>query len=65
VSFYEHIPKHPRARQDMPRWWRSEDLDDGPDGTPNIFRYHLASWQFEELRQFLESEKNRYEPDLW
>ena len=65
VSFWEHIPQHPRARQDMPRWWRAEDLDDGPDGLPNIFRYHLTAEQFEELKQFLHREKDRYDPDLW
>ena len=65
VSLYEHIPQHARARQDMPRWWESKDLDDGPDGTPNIFRYHLNAEQFEELRQFLDREKDRYDPGLW
>lgn len=65
VSFYEHIPLHPKARQDMPRWWQSQDFDDGPDGRPNILRYHLTAERFEELRQFLDKEKDRYEPDLW
>jgi hypothetical protein len=66
VSFYEHIPQHPKARQDMPRWWHAGDLDDGPEGKPrNILRYHLTDEQFEELRRFLDREKDRYDPSLW
>lgn len=44
---------------------RETDLDDGPDGRPNIFRHHLAPEQFEELRQFLVREKDRYDSDPW
>jgi hypothetical protein len=67
VSFYEHIPQHPRARQDMPRWWQPEDLvDDGPDRKPrSIFRYNLTAEEFEELKRFLDREKDRCDPNLW
>ncbi len=56
VCFYEHIPLHPVARADMPRWWRAEDLD----GEPSIFQYHLSDEQFRELRSFLARESHRF-----
>lgn len=65
VSFYEHIPLNPKARDDMPRWWRSEDLEDGPTGERDILGYHLSAKQLEELKDFLDREKGRYDPNLW
>jgi hypothetical protein len=65
VSFYEHIPLHPKAREDMPRWWRAEDLASGPEGEPSIFAYHLTAEKLEELRRFLDRERDRYDPALW
>ena len=65
VSFYEHIPLHPKARDDMPRWWRAEDLASGPEGEPSIFAYHLTGNKLEELKRFLERERDRYDPALW
>jgi hypothetical protein len=65
VSFYEHIPLHSKARHDMPRWWRVEDLENGPAGEPNILAYHLSAAEFEELKRFLEKERDRYDPALW
>jgi len=59
VCFYEHIPKHPGARADMPRWWRAEDLRE-----PSIFQYHLSDEEFRELRSFLERESHRYDSSL-
>ena len=64
VSFYEHIPLHPKARDDMPRWWQPEDLEVGP-GEPSAFAYHLEAEQFTELKRFLQNERDRYDPDLW
>lgn len=58
VCFYEHIPLHPGARADMPRWWRPEDLA----GEPSIFNYHLSDVQFNDLKSFLSKENHRYEP---
>jgi hypothetical protein len=60
VCFYEHIPEHPAAREDMPRWWRAEDLD--PE--PSIFSHHLSGKEFFELRRYLAREKHRYDPKL-
>jgi hypothetical protein len=64
VSFYEMIPLRPNPRHDMPRWWKSEDLENGPAGEPNVFAHRLSAKQFEELKRFLDREKNRYDPDL-
>lgn len=58
-SFYMHIPLHPAAREDMPRWWRADDLRE-----PTIFQYHLSDDQFLELRSFLERESHRYDSGL-
>jgi len=65
VSFYEQIPLHPKARHDMPRWWRVEDLENGPAGEPNMMAYNLSAEEFEELKRFLEKERHRYDPSLW
>jgi len=59
VCFYEHIPQHPVAREDMPRWWRADDLRE-----PSIFQYHLSDEQFRELRSFLSRESHRYDSSL-
>ena len=60
VCFYEHIPQHPAAREDMPRWWRAEDLAT----EPHIMQYHLSDDQFRELRSFLTRESYRYDASL-
>jgi hypothetical protein len=59
VCFYEHIPQHPAAREDMPRWWRAEDIQE-----PSIFQYHLSDEEFRELRSFMGRESHRYDPSL-
>jgi len=64
VGFYENIPRHPKARDDMPRWWQRGDLEVGP-GERHAFEYYLDAEQFAELKKFLENEKDRYDPDLW
>ena len=65
VSFYEHIPLNAKAREDMPRWWRSEDLATGPAGEPSVLGWHLSAEQIEELKAFLDREQDRYDPTLW
>jgi hypothetical protein len=60
VCFYEHIPLHPVAREDMPRWWRAEDMA----GEQSIFQYHLSDEQFSELKSFLLRESHRYDSSL-
>jgi hypothetical protein len=60
VCFYEHIPQHSLAREDMPRWWKAEDLA----GELSIFQYHLSSEEFAELKKFLAHESHRYDSSL-
>ena len=65
VSFFEQIPLHAKARNDMPRWWRSQDLATGPNGEPSVLSWHLSAEQIEELKAFLDKERDRYDPALW
>jgi hypothetical protein len=60
VCFYEHIPSHPAAREDMPRWWLAEDLA----GEPSVFQYNLSDEEFRELKSFLARERHRYDSSL-
>jgi len=60
VCFYEHIPEHAEAREDMPRWWRAEDLA----GEQHVMQYNLSAEEFRELRNFLARESHRYEASL-
>ena len=65
VCFFEHIPVHQKARTDMPRWWRSEDLATGPSGERSVLGWNLSAEQIEELKTFLDRERDRYDPTLW
>jgi hypothetical protein len=49
VCFYEHIPTHKNARDDMPRWFRSEDVE----FARATFSYSLEPDDFEELLKYL------------
>ncbi len=60
VCFYEHIPGHPAAREDMPRWWCAEDLD----CEPHVMQHHLTQEEFRELRSYLARESHRYDASL-
>jgi hypothetical protein len=46
VCFYEHIPQHPAARDDMPRWIPYQDFV----GSEQIFRYNLTEEEFLALK---------------
>lgn len=56
VSFLEHIPQHPLARADMPRWFSYEDFM----GSEQIFRYHLSDQAFADLKQYFHEHKDMY-----
>ncbi len=60
VCFYEHIPEHPAAREDMPRWWRAEDLAH----ERHVMQRHLSAEEFRELRGYLAREAHRYDASL-
>ncbi len=56
VSFYEHIPQHPEARADMPRWFTLQDFL----GMEKLFRYHLSDAEFDALRQYFVEHQEMY-----
>jgi hypothetical protein len=60
VCFYEHIPLHAGAREDMPRWWCAEDMA----GERSVFQYNLSDEDFSELKSFLSRERHRYDSSL-
>lgn len=60
VCFYEHIPSNAEAREDMPRWWRAEDMA----SEPSVFQYNLSESEFSELKSFLSRESHRYDASL-
>jgi hypothetical protein len=39
VCFFEHIPDHPKALQDMPRWWSLEEVKAMKD----VFSHHVGA----------------------
>lgn len=45
VCFFEHIPEHPAAREDMPRWWSAEDLA----YEQHVMQHRLSEEEFREL----------------
>ena len=57
VSFYEHIPEHPEARADMPRWFSLEDFL----GMEKLFRYHLSDAEFDALMKYFSEHQGMYE----
>ena len=56
VSFYEHIPTHPKARADMPRWFKLTDFL----GMEKLFKYHLTHEEFEALKQYFIEHRTMY-----
>ncbi|MGN6367763.1 MAG: hypothetical protein ACTHN5_05840 [Phycisphaerae bacterium] len=47
VCFIEHIPEHPQARMDMPRWFTLDQIV----GMESLFRYRISAEDFSELKQ--------------
>jgi hypothetical protein len=45
VCFVEHIPEHPKARADMPRWWSKELFD----SYRPLFIYNLGQEEADQL----------------
>jgi hypothetical protein len=58
VCFYEHIPQHPSAREDMPRWIPYQDFI----GTEHFFRYHLTEEEFVALKQHFYKHRHAFVP---
>ncbi|MHA3774510.1 hypothetical protein ACXR0O_23545 [Verrucomicrobiota bacterium sgz303538] len=58
VCFFEHIPQHPLARADMPRWFPFQDFM----ASEQIFRYHLTDAEFTALKEYMEQHQDLYVP---
>ena len=56
VCFVEHIPQHPAARADMPRWFSYQDFI----GAEQVFRYHLSEQEFLDLKQLFYRNREKY-----
>ena len=56
VSFLEHVPDHPRAREDMPRWLAYEEVAE----SESIFSYHLGRQGFLDLVSHMKQNQHRY-----
>ncbi len=50
VCFLEHIPEHPAARADMPRWFTLEELL----GSREVFVYTIGESGFAELVEYFQ-----------
>jgi hypothetical protein len=61
VCFYEHIPQHPEARMDMPRWFSLRVFE----GMEHVFRYHLSDGEFRILRRYFLEHRHMYEDKWW
>jgi hypothetical protein len=58
VCFYEHISKHPAAREDMPRWIPYDEFI----ASEQIFGYHLAHDDFVALKEHLYVHRHDFVP---
>ena len=58
VCFYEHIPQHPAARDDMPRWIPYQDFI----LMEHFFRYHLLEEEFVVLKKHFYKHRHDYVP---
>jgi hypothetical protein len=56
VCFHEHIPGHPEARKDMPRWFSLEDLQ----RMKETFCYHLSEVEFADLLQYFKENRETH-----
>ena len=58
VCFFEHIPQHPAAREDMPRWISYQDFV----ASEQIFRYRLTDDEFLALKEHLYVHRHDFVP---
>ena len=58
VAFYEHIPQSKAAREDMPRWFRYDEVEK----SRSVFAYHIGDQQFDELLAYMRKHKARFVP---
>jgi hypothetical protein len=58
VAFYEEIPKYKPARDDMPRWFRYEDVVNNR----KVFSYHIGDREYDALVKYMDKNGYRYQP---
>jgi hypothetical protein len=58
VSFFEHIPQHLAARDDMPRWIPYQDFI----GREQVFRYGITEEEFVALKQHFYKHRHDFVP---
>jgi hypothetical protein len=58
VAFYEDIPTIKVARDDMPRWFRYEDIVENKQ----IFSYQIGESEYEKLVEYMRRNQRRYVP---
>jgi hypothetical protein len=58
VAFYEHIPQSKAAREDMPRWFRYDEVA----RSRPVFASHIGEETFEELLAYIKRQSPRFVP---
>jgi hypothetical protein len=56
VTFYEHIPQHQAARDDMLRWFTLEDIT----SMERIFNRMIGPSEYAELKRYVTKHQNMY-----
>jgi hypothetical protein len=60
VCFYEHIPRHAKSRQDMPRWFTLKEFETAKA----MFSYLLEPAEVRALHKHFKAHQNRYQAGL-
>jgi hypothetical protein len=58
VCFYEHVPAYGPARDDMPRWFTYEEVEQNRQ----VFSYLIGEQQYFELLRHMDKHRKRYVP---
>lgn len=58
VCFFEHIPRHKLAREDMPRWFRYSDVA----ASRAVFAYLIGDADYDALLKYMAKNQDRYQP---
>jgi len=58
VAFFEEIPKFKPARDDMPRWFRYEEVA----GSREVFSYFIGDEEYKRLLEYMAKNKDPFQP---
>lgn len=58
VAFFEHVPTHKLAREDMPRWFRYSEVA----GSRAVFAYLIGDDEYDLLLKYMAKNQHRYQP---